>query len=166
MTTQWPDGQQTTPWGAAPVGRLSDGVDGRMTAVLMDAARNRAVGRTVPPELQANVASYFGGFAVDTARRVVRHRVTASIRAAESGVLERAYTFQGDSIVLRASGTLDGRSVTHTLVWRRETCPNTGEQSMSRPGAQASEQCRTRDARSRRLIAIRQTDQWHPRTER
>jgi hypothetical protein len=119
ITTQWPDGKNTTPWGTTPVGRLSYGADGRMTAILMDAARNQAEGRTVPPELQANVASYYGGFAVDTARRVVRHRVTASIRAAESGVLERAYTFQRDSLILRASGTLDGQSVTHTLVWRR-----------------------------------------------
>jgi hypothetical protein len=119
ITTQWPDGRETTPWGIAPIGRLSYGVDGRMTAVLMDAARNQADGRAVSPEHQANVASYYGGFTIDTARRVVRHRVAASMRAAESGILEREYEFQGDTLILRAAGTLEGQSVTHTLVWRR-----------------------------------------------
>jgi hypothetical protein len=95
------------------------GIDGRMTAVLMDAARNQANGRAVPPEHQASVASYDGGFAIDTGRRVVRHRVAVSLRAAESGILERAYAFHGDTLILRAAGTLEGQSVTHTLVWKR-----------------------------------------------
>ena len=119
VATQWPDGRVTAPWGDAPIGRLSYGADGRMSAQLMDARRNQADGRPLVPDFAANAASYFGAFSVDTARRVVKHRVAASFRAAESGTLERAYELRGDSLILRAEATMDDQRVTHTLVWRR-----------------------------------------------
>jgi hypothetical protein len=119
VVTQWPDGRVTAPWGDAPVGRLSYGADGRMSAQLMDARRNQADGRPLVPEFAANAASYFGAFSVDTARGIVRHRVAASLRAVESGTLERAYELRDDSLILRAEAQIDGQAVTHTLVWRR-----------------------------------------------
>lgn len=123
VSTSWPDGRVTQVWGDQPVGRLSYGADGRMSAQLMDARRNQADGRDVPAEFQANAASYYGRFSVDATRQVVKHRVEASIRAAESGSLERAYEFRGDSLMLRADGAIDGVPVTHSLVWKRGVMP-------------------------------------------
>jgi hypothetical protein len=71
------------------------------------------------PDVAGNAASYFGAFSVDAARRVVIHRVAGSLRAAESGTLERGYQFRGDSLILTAQAAMDGETVTHTLVWRR-----------------------------------------------
>ena len=119
LTTEWPGGRVTTPWGSSPIGHLSYGADGRMSAQLMDAGRNQADGRSFAPEFAPNVASYFGTFSIDTMRRVVRHRVAASIRAAEAGTLERLYELRGDTLVLRAAATMDSLPVTHTLVWLR-----------------------------------------------
>jgi hypothetical protein len=45
--------------------------------------------------------------------------VAASLRAVESGTLERAYELRDDSLILRAEAQIDGQAVTHTLVWRR-----------------------------------------------
>jgi len=119
VATRWPDGRVTAPWGDAPIGRLSYGADGRMSAQLMDARRNQADGRPLAPDFAANAASYFGAFSVDTVRRVVKHRVAASLRAVESGTLERGYELRGDSLILTAAATMDGQAVTHTLTWRR-----------------------------------------------
>jgi hypothetical protein len=119
VATRWPDGRTTEPWGAAPVGRLTYGFDGRMTALLMDARRNQADGRAVPPELQPSAAAYYGTYAVDPARHVVSHHVAASLRASEAGTLERRYVLRGDTLVLTADALYEGAPVTHTLVWRR-----------------------------------------------
>jgi hypothetical protein len=119
ISTEWPDGRVTKVWGDHPVGRLTYGADGRMSALLMDGRRNQADGRDVPPEFQASAAGYFGTFTVDSNRRVVSHHVAASIRATESGTLERAYEFRDDHLALRAVGTIDGMQVTSTLVWKR-----------------------------------------------
>jgi hypothetical protein len=60
VSTRWPDGRVTEPWGASPVGRLTYGADGRMAALLMDARRNQAYGRALPAEVQGSAASYYG----------------------------------------------------------------------------------------------------------
>lgn len=119
VTTRWPDGRVTEPWGAAPVGRLTYGVDGRMATLLMDARRNQAAGNAVPAEVQANAAAYYGTYAVDPARHIVTHRVAASLRASEAGAIERRYTVRGDTLVLMADAVYEGAPVTHTLVWHR-----------------------------------------------
>jgi hypothetical protein len=119
VATRWPDGRTTEPWGAAPVGRLTYGSDGRMTALLMDARRNQADGRAVPPELQPSAAAYYGTYAVDPTRHVVNHHVAASLRASEAGTIERRYMLRGDTLVLTADALFEGVPVTHTLVWRR-----------------------------------------------
>jgi hypothetical protein len=119
VTTRWPDGRVTQPWGAAPIGRLTYGADGRMTALLMDARRNQADGRAVPGEVQASAAAYYGTYEVDPARHVVTHHVAASLRASEAGTLERRYTLSGDTLRLIAEAVYEGAPVTHTLVWRR-----------------------------------------------
>jgi len=119
IKTRWPDGHITEPWGAAPVGRLTYGADGRMITLLMDARRNQADGRAVPAEAQANVAAYYGTYTVDSARHVVTHRVTASIRTSEAGAIERRYMRNGDTLVLVANALFQGANVTHTLVWHR-----------------------------------------------
>ena len=119
LTTRWPDGRTTEPWGATPVGRLTYEADGRMTALLMDARRNQADGRAVAPEVQASAAAYYGTYTVDAARRVVTHRVAASLRASEAGAIERRYTLRGDTLVLAADALYEGARVTHTLVWWR-----------------------------------------------
>jgi len=65
VTTRWPDGRVTQPWGAAPVGRITYGADGRMaTLLLIDARRNQADGRAVPAEVQASAAAYYGTYGV------------------------------------------------------------------------------------------------------
>jgi hypothetical protein len=119
VTTRWPDGRVTEPWGAHPIGRLTYGPDGRMAALLMDGRRNQADGRAVPPELSTSAASYYGTFVVDTARRVVTHHVAASLRAAESGAIERRYELRDGTLILVAAAMYEGSPVTHTLVWRR-----------------------------------------------
>lgn len=121
--TRWPDGRVTEPWGAAPVGRLSYGADARMSALLMDAGRNQADGHDVPPDLLPHVASYYGTYSVDTSRRIVMHRVTASLRVNESGILERSYEMRGDTLILTADAIFQGAAVTHTLRWRRMGTP-------------------------------------------
>lgn len=119
VRTRWPDGRVTEPWGAAPVGRLSYGSDGRMITLLMDARRNEADGQVVPADVQASVAAYYGTYTVDSARQVVTHHVTASLRASEAGSIERRYTLNGDTLVLIAKALYEGSAVTHTLVWHR-----------------------------------------------
>jgi hypothetical protein len=90
-----------------------------MTALLMDARRNLADGRPVPPELQGSAAAYYGTYAVDPARHVVTHHVTASLRASEAGTIERHYRLRDDTLILTADAVYEGALVTHTLVWRR-----------------------------------------------
>ena len=119
IATRWPDGRTTQPWGANPVGQLIYGADGRMAAVLMDARRNQADGRSSPTDVQSNVASYYGTYVVDANRHVVTHRVEASIRTSEAGAIERTYQQRGDSLVLTAAAVYEGSPVVHTLVWRR-----------------------------------------------
>jgi hypothetical protein len=119
VSTRWPDGRVTAPWGATPVGRLTYGADGRMTALLMDERRNQADGRAVAPEVQASAAAYYGTYVVDTARRVVTHHVAASLRASEAGSIARSYVLRGATLLLTAHAMYEGAAVTHTLVWRR-----------------------------------------------
>ena len=123
LSTRWPDGRVTEPWGAAPVGRLTYSIDGAMAATLMDARRNQADGRAVPEELQGSAAyaAYYGDYAVDVDRRVVTHRVRASLRASEAGTIERRYRLSGDTLALTADALYQGAQVAHTLVWRRAT---------------------------------------------
>jgi hypothetical protein len=117
--TRWPDGRVTEPWGTAPIGRLTYDPDARMSAQLMDERRNQADGREVTPDVLSNVASYYGTYSIDTSRRVVIHRVAASLRQNESGIIERRYELRGDTLVLAADGVFQGAQVTHTLHWRR-----------------------------------------------
>ena len=119
VTTRWPDGRVSKPWGAAPVGRITYGADGRMAALLMDARRNQADGRDVPAEVQASAAAYYGTYEVDSARQVVTHHVAASLRVSEAGTIERRFTVSGNTLVLTANALYEGERVTHTLVWRR-----------------------------------------------
>jgi hypothetical protein len=107
------------PWGEAPVGQLTYGTDGRMSALLMDARRNQANGQSAVSEVQANVASYYGSYVVDSTRHVVTHHVIASIRASEGGAIERSYALRNDTLVLTAAALYEGAPVTHTLVWSR-----------------------------------------------
>jgi hypothetical protein len=123
LQTRWPDGRTTEPWGTAPIGRLSYGADENMSALVMDARRNQADGRQVPSELLPNVSSYYGTYSVDTSRHVVVHRVVASIRVSESGILERRFEMRGDTLVIAADAVLEGAAVTHTLRWVRATTP-------------------------------------------
>ena len=90
-----------------------------MAAVLMDARRNQADGRSSPTDVQSNVASYYGTYVVDANRHVVTHQVEASIRTSEGGAIERTYQQRGDSLVLTAAAVYEGSPVVHTLVWRR-----------------------------------------------
>lgn len=119
LSTRWPDGRVTAPWGDHPIGRIIYDGDGRMTTLLMDGGRNQADGRAVPPDIQARVAGYYGTYTVDTARRVVTHHVAASLRATEAGSIERRYELRGDTLILTAKAMFEGAPVTHTLAWRR-----------------------------------------------
>ena len=125
VDTHWPDGRVTQRWGTQPLGRLTYDAEGWMVALLMHEGRNQANARAVAPEMLAECAGYFGTYRVDTQKRIVYHTVAASIRASESGTLERAYKLQTDRLSLTAKGTRDGLLVTHVYVWRR----------LSRPGA-------------------------------
>jgi hypothetical protein len=85
----------------------------------MPKARNQAAGQTVPEELQPEVAGYFGTYVLDTKKKIVTHHVAVSLRAAESGELERGFTLQGDTLTLTAHATRAGSSVTYVLTWQR-----------------------------------------------
>jgi hypothetical protein len=119
INTRWSDGRMSQPWGPAPIGQLTYAADGRMTALLMDDRRNQANGQPVPADVQANVAAYYGTYAVDSLRHTVTHHVVASIRASEAGAIERTYRLKGDTLVLTAAAIYEGASVIHTLVWHR-----------------------------------------------
>jgi hypothetical protein len=113
------DGRTTPVWGDHPVGRLVYEANGRMFALLMPEARNQASGRGIPEALQGDVAGYYGSYIVDTTRHVVTHRVEASVRAAESGTIERTFSMQPGRLTLTARAVRDGVPVTYVLTWER-----------------------------------------------
>jgi hypothetical protein len=69
--------------------------------------------------LRREVAGYYGTYALDTKRSVITHRVLVSLRAAESGAIERGFMLQGDALVLTARAARDGSPVTYVLTWAR-----------------------------------------------
>ena len=114
------DGRISAPWGSHPVGQITYGAEGRVTAVLMHQDRNEADGRTSSPEIQAEFSAYFGTYVVDPARRTVTHHVSGSVSAARaSGELERSYELRegGTELVLSFTRPADGAA--NTLVWTR-----------------------------------------------
>jgi hypothetical protein len=113
------DGRATPFWGEHPVGRLVYDTNGQMIALIMPEARNQADGRAIPEALQREVTGYYGSYAIDTTRQVVTHRVVASVRASESGAIERTFALQADQLTLTAHGTRDGAPVTFVLTWQR-----------------------------------------------
>jgi hypothetical protein len=123
VEAQWPDGHVTAPWGAHPPGRLIYTQDGHMSAVLMHELRNQASHNDVTAALQNEAAGYFGTYTVDTARHIVSHHVAATLRAAEAGVIDRVYRFDGEKLTLTAKAIRDRLSVTYVLVWARVTEP-------------------------------------------
>lgn len=132
---QTSDGRVTAVWGADPVGRLIYDDQGRVFALLMPKARNQAAGQTVPEELQREVAGYFGTYALDTKKKIVTHHVAVSLRAAESGELERAFILQGDTLILTANAMRADRPVTYVLTWQRATRQDRGQTQTSRTGS-------------------------------
>jgi len=123
VEARWPDGHVTAPWGAHPPGRLIYAEDGHMSALLMHELRNQATGSGVTAALQNEAAGYFGTYTVDTARHIVSHHVEATLRAAESGTIDRAYSFEGETLTLTAKATSGGSPVTYILVWKRAAKP-------------------------------------------
>ena len=123
VEARWPDGHVTAPWGAHPPGRLIYGEDGHMSALLMHQLRNQATQSGVTAALQNEAAGYFGTYTVDPARHVLSHHVEATLRTAESGTIDRAYSFAGEKLTLTAKATRDGSPVTYVLVWRRAAKP-------------------------------------------
>jgi hypothetical protein len=113
------DGSEKPLWGEHPVGRLIYDPQGRMFGLIMPEARNQADGRTIPEALQRDYTGYYGTYVIDTTRQVVTHRVLASVRASESGSIERSYLLQDGQLTLTARGTRDGAPVTYVLTWRR-----------------------------------------------
>ena len=120
---RWPDGHVTAPWGAHPPGRLIYTADGHMSALLMHELRNQANGSGVTAALQNEAAGYFGSYTVDAGRHIVSHHVDATLRAAESGTIDRAYRFEGENLTLTAKATSGGSPVTYILVWKRAAKP-------------------------------------------
>jgi hypothetical protein len=119
LTMRAADGRDEPFWGEHPVGRLTYDPAGRMFALLMPEARNQADGRAIPEALQREVAGYYGTYVIDATRHVVTHRVLASVRASESGSIERAYLLRDGQLTLTAHGIRDGVPVTYVLTWRR-----------------------------------------------
>jgi hypothetical protein len=119
MKVRTEHGEESPVWGKNPVGRLVYDSHGQMFALLMPAARNQANGQRIPEALQREAAGYYGTYSIDEARRVVTHRVIASVRSTESGTLERAYSLEGGLLTLAARANRDGAPVTYTLTWER-----------------------------------------------
>lgn len=112
-------GVETNVWGSHPVGRLVYEPDGRMMVLLMHQDRNQADGRSVPDALAGEVAGYFGTYTIDAVRGIVTHHVEASLRASESGAIDRAFHFRGDDLQLSATGTRNGDTETYVLTWAK-----------------------------------------------
>ena len=123
VEAHWPDGHVTTPWGANPPGRLIYSKDGHMSALLMHELRNQARRNGVAAALQNEAAGYFGTYTVDPARHIVSHHVEATLRAVESGTIERTYAFRNGNLTLAAKATRDSLPVTYVLVWKRAAMP-------------------------------------------
>jgi hypothetical protein len=119
VEARWPDGHVTAPWGAHPPGRLIYTEDGHVSALLMHELRNQATRNGVTAPLQNEAAGYFGTYTVDPARHIVSHHVEATLRAAEAGTIDRAYSFEGENLTLTANATRDGSPVIYVLVWKR-----------------------------------------------
>ncbi len=112
-------GVETNLWGHHPVGRLVYGPDGRMIVLVMHENRNQADGRSIPEEVASEAAGYFGTYTIDAVRAVVTHHVEGSLRASESGAIERSFEFRDGTLLLTARGMRDGSFVTYVLTWTR-----------------------------------------------
>ena len=119
VEAHWPDGHVTSPWGAHPPGRLIYTNEGRMLVLCMHELRNEAMHKVIAPALQNEAAGYFGKYKVDATRHIVSHTVTATLRSAESGTIDRSYEFKDGRLYLTAKATRNGLPVTYVLVWQR-----------------------------------------------
>ncbi len=119
ITMRTENGRESLVWGEHPIGRLVYDSHGQMFAPLMPAERNQADGRTIPDALQREAAGYYGSYVVAKARRVVTHRIIASVRTNESEAIERAYSLEGDHLTLTARANRDGAPVVYVLTWER-----------------------------------------------
>jgi hypothetical protein len=90
-----------------------------MLVLCMHELRNEATHRVIAPALQNEAAGYFGTYKVDATRHIVRHTVTATLRSAESGTIDRSYEFKDGRLYLIAKATRNGLPVTYVLVWQR-----------------------------------------------
>ena len=116
-------------WGPNPPGLIVYMSDGTMAAQLYDdrrkiaealpAARDTTSARTVLD----GMASYFGTFTVDTAKRLVTHHVEGAYRPEWAGHdLVRSYRFLGaNRLELRVVVNADGKPVANggVLTWER-----------------------------------------------
>jgi hypothetical protein len=89
----------------------------------MHELRNQATRSGVAAALQNEAAGYFGTYTVDSARHIVSHHVEATLRAVESGTIERTYAFRNGNLALAAKATRDKLPVTYILVWKRAATP-------------------------------------------
>lgn len=123
------DGRVSYPFGEKAIGTLMYDKLGHMSVMIADVRR--------PPFAAADprsgsddevraafegCVSYWGRYAVDVPRGVVRHEVTASLFPNWTGaVLERHFTVEGRTLRLWTEPfTVANRLVTSHLVWRRE----------------------------------------------
>lgn len=123
VEARWPDGRVTAPWGAHPPGRLIYSQDGHVTALLMHELRNQATRGDAAASLQNEAAGYFGTFTVDSTRHVVSHHIVATLRAVESGTIDRSYEFKNGNLYLTAKTTRDGVPVVYVLIWKLAGTP-------------------------------------------
>ncbi len=118
--TQHPDGRAVPSRGDGPLGLIIYDAAGNMAVQLMRTDSRAAEFHDMAgfdTAMQGYLA-YFGRYDVDQAAGLVRHTVIGSSYFGYRGVvLTRAYAFQDDTLVLRATAA-DGNSQ-RVLVWRK-----------------------------------------------
>ena len=122
------DGSVSKPFGAAPVGRITYGADGHMSAQLMRAGRasfasNELYGGSDAEQRKAyqSFIAYYGSFEVNSATQVVTHHVIGSLFPNWSGRDQRRrYAIKGDELELSSRPFIaQGKQVTAHVLWRR-----------------------------------------------
>src|SRR5215472_15212318 len=81
--TEAPDGRVLESW-PEPLGQIVYDAAGRMMAIVMSARRNEAAGAVSPGDAQSEFTAYFGTYAIDADRGVVRHHISASLHGARA----------------------------------------------------------------------------------
>jgi hypothetical protein len=136
----------STPFGRYPIGQLVYMADGRMSVMLMAAARPKFGSHGIRAGTGPEKAAAFDSFLAYSGRyerledRVIHHPDVASIPDFVGVPEERFVSLEGDRLILSTPPMLeDGQFRTFVIVWQRVSVPGRTALSLVGPNDNASE---------------------------